>query len=96
MDQRKELFVILNELIGLMSRQVMVEVVSSIHNANWYALIDKATDISYKEQLCPIIRWEDNDFNIFDDSIELIDILKTDYETITIFLKDCLTKISFP
>ena len=51
----------------------MVEVVSSIHNANWCALIiDKETDISNKEQLCAIIWWVDNDSNIFENSIELI------------------------
>ena len=73
MGETKEVFIILNELIGLISWQAMVEVVSSIHNANWYALIiDKATDISNKEQLCAIILWVDNDFNIFEDSIELI------------------------
>ena len=88
MGERKEQFVILNELIGLMSQQVMVEVISSIECANRYALIiAEATDISNKERLCAIIRWEDNDFNIFEDSIELIDIPK-DYETITNFLKD--------
>ena len=42
---------ILNELIGLMSWHVMIEVfVSSIYSANWYALIlDEAIDISNKE-----------------------------------------------
>ena len=73
MGERKEVFIILNELIGLMSWQAMVEVVSSIHYANWYALIiDKETDISNKELLCAIIWWVDNDSNIFENSIELI------------------------
>ena len=67
-----------------MSRHVMVEALSSIYSANWYALIvDEATDICNKEQRCAIIRWVDNDFNIFEDPIESIDVPKTDSETLT-------------
>ena len=59
--ERKEVFVILNELIGLMSQQVIEEVISSIECANRYALIAvEATDTPTRSSFA-VIRWVDND-----------------------------------
>lgn len=43
---------------------------------------DETTDISRKEQLCVSIRWVNQNFKIEETPIELINILKTDGETI--------------
>ena len=53
-------------------------------------------DSSNKEQLCVSIRWVDNAFNICEDPIELIDVPKTDSDTLATLIKDCLVRFSLP
>ena len=55
-----------------------------IREAGMFSLIaDEATDISQKEQLCVTIRWLDSHFEIHETPVELIQVPKTDSETLT-------------
>ena len=88
---------ILNEMIGLLGRNVLMDILADIRIAKWYALIaDEATDVSNKEQLCVTIRWVDNECKIFEDFIELINVPKTDAETITDLLTDSMIRHQLP
>ena len=54
---------IINEMIKLMSRTVLQQLLVQIRKAGWFSLIaDETTDVSHKEQLCIAIRWVDNLF----------------------------------
>ena len=54
---------------------------------NVFALIvDEATDISHKEQICITFRCVDSDFNINEVLLELINVPKTDASTLTKFV----------
>ena len=56
-------------------------------------IADEATDISQKEQLCVTIRWLDSHFEIHGTPVELIQVRKTDSETLTTVLKDCFIRL---
>ena len=56
---------IINEMIMLMGRTVLQQLLVEIRKAYWFSLIaDETTDVSHKEQLCIAIRWVDNLFQI--------------------------------
>ena len=56
---------IINEMIILMSRTVLLQLLVEIRKACWFSLIaHETTDVSHKEQLCTAIRWVDNLFQI--------------------------------
>lgn len=88
---------IINEIIGIMAHHVLREILCEIKGSIRYALIaDEALDSSNKEQLCITIRWVDDAFDIHEDPVELIDIPKTDSDTLTTLIKDCLLRFSLP
>lgn len=73
-----------------MAHHVLGEILCEIRGSVRYALIaDEAVDSSNKE-LCITIRWVDDAFNIHEDPVELIDVPKTDSNTLTTLIKDCL------
>ena len=75
---------IINEMISSMGQHVLREILGEIRGSLRYSLIaDEAADISNKEQLCITIRWVDDAFNIHEDPVELIDVPKTDSNTLT-------------
>ena len=79
----------INEIVGL----ILYEMRGLIR----YAMIaDEALDNSNKEQLCITIRWVDDAFDIHEDPVELIDVPKTDSDTLTTLIKDCLLRFSLP
>ena len=64
---------IINEMIAIMSMEVLREILSDIRRVGTFSLIaDEATDTSQKEQLCITIRWVGNEFQIHETSVELI------------------------
>ena len=52
-------------------------------------------DLSHKEQLMLCIRWVDNELSIREDPLELIHVPKTDTDTLTSVVKDCLIQFNF-
>ena len=88
---------IINEMIKLMSRTVLQQLLVEIRKAGWFSLIaDETTDVSHKEQLYTAIRWVDNLFQINQMPLELINVPKTDADTITHLIKDYLIRMSLP
>ena len=88
---------IINEMISSMGQHVLREILGEIRGSLRYSLIaDEAADISNKEQLCITIRWVDDAFNINEDPVELIDVPKTDSNTLTTLIKDSLLRFSLP
>lgn len=82
---------IINKQIALMGLSVLRSLLVNIREAEWFSLIvDEATDVSNKEQLALGVRWVDKDLSVNEDSSELVHVLKTDSNTLTHVLKDCL------
>ena len=89
--------VILNEQISLMGLTVLRGLLNDIKAAQWFSIIvDEATDISHKEQLTLCVRWVDMELTIHEDPLELVHVPKTDANTLTSVVKDCLIRFSLP
>ena len=64
---------------------------------SWFSLLaDEATDVNYKEQMCVVIRWVDESYEIFEDPIGLLQASRTDSNTLTSGLKDVLVRCILP
>ena len=88
---------IINEIMQIMSNYILRQLLVSIREASMYSLIvDEATDISKKEQLCMCIRWVDKDFEIHEDPVELTNVPKTDAKTLSAVIKDSLIRFALP
>lgn len=70
-------------------------ILGSIREAAIYSVIaHEARDVSKTEQLCVCIRWVDKAFEIHEDFLELMDIPKTDAETISNEIKKIFKQFS--
>ena len=88
---------IVNEQIQLMADFVLRQFLTEIKRAMWFTVIaDEATDINYNEQMSVVIRWVDQDYDLHEDPIGLIQVPKTDSETLTTALKDVLIRCILP
>lgn len=58
-------------------------VLKDIRSVEWFSLIaDEAADVSNREQLVVCIRWVDSNFDIHEDPVELINVPRTDSQTL--------------
>jgi len=88
---------IVNNQIKLIAHSVLTNILSDIRKAHCFSVIaDEATDVSNREQLTVCIRWVDDDFCIYEEPTELIELPKIDAETITEELNGCLGKHNIP
>lgn len=86
-----------NEQIALMGLSVLRGLLSEIRKAECYSIIaDEATGVSHKEQLVICIRWVDDNFDVHEDPVELVNVPKTDTNTLTTCIKDCLLRCCLP
>jgi len=85
---------LVNDHIKLIAHSVLTNLLSDIREAHWFSVTaDEATNFSNKEQLNVCIRWVVMMIlYAYEDPIELINLPKTDAETITRELKGCLGK----
>ena len=82
---------IIHEQMGLMANNILREILHEIREVGMYAIIgDETSDVRLKEQLCICIRWVDDNFDIHGAPLELINVPKTDSNTLTTLIKDCL------
>ena len=89
--------VIINEQIELMADNVLHGLLSEIRCAPWFSVIaDEASDVNYKEQKCVVIRWVEEVCDIYEDPIGLMQVPKTDADTLTVALKDVLVRCILP
>ena len=80
-----------------MSNRVIRQILSGIRVAKIFSLIaNEATDVAHKEQLCMTIRWVGKSFQIYETPVELINVPKTDSETLTMVITDSLMRLSLP
>ena len=88
---------IVHEQMGLMANHILREILHEVREAGAFALLaDEASDVSLKEQLCISIRWVDDNFAIYEAPLELINVPKTDSNTLCSLIKDGLVRFSLP
>ena len=88
---------IVNEIMGLMARHVLNEILNEVREASLYSLIaDEASDVAHKEQICVSIRWMDSSLSTHESPVELIHAPSTDSSTLTMIITDCLLRLALP
>ena len=88
---------IIHEQMGLMANNILREILHEIREDGMYAILgDETSDVSLKEQLYICIRWVDDNFDIHEAPLELINVPKTDSNTLTAVIKDCLVRFALP
>ena len=88
---------IVNELITSMGQFVLRKILAEVRTALWFTIIiDEATDISHNEQMSLSVRWEDNNYEIYERTLGLIQLPNTKAETIFLTAKDVLIRCSLP
>ena len=90
---------IVNELITIMGHNVLRAVLDKVkmQNPAWYAIIaDEATDVNFNEQLNLSLRYVDYDYTISEDPVGLFCMPNTTAATLSIVIKDMLTRCSLP
>lgn len=89
--------VIVNEQLKLMANQLLRSLLSDVKSVSWFSIMaDEATDISHNEQMGVAIRWVSSSYEIQEEPIGLIQVPKTDSETLTSALKDVLIRCVLP
>ena len=62
--------------------------------SKWFAIIgDETRDLTNSEQLSISIRWVSSNYEIHEDLIEMIQVPKTDAETLSMAIKDVLISV---
>ena len=88
---------IINELITLMGKAILRDLLVNIREANWFAILaDETRDVSNHEQLSLSIRWVDKSYLIHEDFIGLVHVLQTTADSLTAAIKDVLIRCILP
>ena len=68
-----------------MGLSMLRKLLDDIRSAKFYSVIaDEVTNVSNREQMAVCIRWIDEDFAAHEDPVELIQLPKTDSNTIAV------------
>ena len=85
---------IINEIIGIMGRNVLRSLLSDIQNQKFFSLMaDETRDISNREQLVICLRWVSECYEVQEDLVSLAQLDNTSAETIYLTLKACLIQL---
>lgn len=74
----------------------MRDLLQEIREAIFSLIVNEATDISNKEQLCISPRWVDCTLAIHEAPIEFIAVPRTDAATLTMIIKVALIRFALP
>ena len=84
---------IINEFITLMGNDLLRQLLSSIRQATWYAVIaDERADVANHEQLSLSIHCVGKEYDINEDFIGLVHVPRTTSNTLTMAIKDVLVR----
>uniref|UniRef100_H3A554 HAT C-terminal dimerisation domain-containing protein n=1 Tax=Latimeria chalumnae TaxID=7897 RepID=H3A554_LATCH len=86
-----------NELIQLISLDILQRLLEKIHEAGFYSILaDETCDTVNKKQLVVLFHWVDEEYTIHEDFIGLVDLPQTDSATIYSVLNDILIRCNIP
>ena len=84
-----------NELLKVMGLQVLRDIATSLHSAEFYSImVDEMTDVSNKEQAVLCFRWVSDDLIAHEDFVELYGIENTEAKTLVNMILDVLTRLN--
>ena len=84
-----------NELLKVMGLQVLRDIATSLHSAEFYSImVDETTDVSNKEQAVLCFRWVSDDLIAQEDFVGLYGIENTEAKTLVNMILDVLTRLN--
>ena len=84
---------IVDELVKLMGKAILKDIISKVTSAKWYAIIaDEATDVSGTEQVSISVRWVNSCYEVHEDLLGLKELPDTKAVTIHHKVKEFLVK----
>ena len=84
-----------NELLKVMGLQVLRDIATSLHSAEFYSImVDETTDVSNKEQAVLCFRWVSDDLIAHEDFVGLYGIENTEAKTLVNMILDVLTRLN--
>ena len=84
-----------NEMLMVMSLNVLREVARNLQNTLFYTvMVDEATDCSNKEQVVLVLRWVDDTLTVNEDFIGLYNVPSISADTLTGVIKDSLCRLN--
>ena len=84
-----------NELLKVMGLQVLRDIATSLHSAEFYSImVDETTDVSNKEQAVLCFRWVSDDLIAHEDFVGLYRIENTEAKTLVNMILDVLTRLN--
>ena len=84
-----------NELLKVMGLQVLRDIATSLHSAEFYSImVDEMTDVSNKEQAVLCFRWVSDDLIVHEDFVQLYGIENTEAKTLVNMILDVLTRLN--
>ena len=84
-----------NEMIRVMSRQVLHEVVASLHATPFYTnMADQTADKSNREQVVLCLRWVNNDFDVHEEFIGMYMVNACNVPTLTSVIWDVFQRLN--
>ena len=88
---------ILNEQVEIMANTILHSVLQEVQSADWFSILaDEAADVTRCEQMCMCIRWVSDEYEVSEDPIGLVQIPKTDTQTIFAALQDTCIRCTLP
>ena len=88
---------IINELITLMGNEVLRSLLKEINAETWYSVIaDEVTDVTNKEQFNISVRYVNDHYEIFEESLGFVEVPCIKSDILTAALKDVLIRCSLP
>ena len=83
-----------SELIKEMYRIVLLSIIKDVKRSKFFAIVvDETRDISGIEQMTVIIRWTDDDYNVYEDLVGLHQADKVDADSIVDMIKKVLMSL---
>ena len=84
-----------NEILQIMSRQVLNKISDSIHKSDFYSImIDETPDLSNKEQAVICFRYVDDNLEVFEDFFGLYQVETTKSDDMMNMVKDVLLRLN--
>jgi hypothetical protein len=88
---------VVNEIIDIMSQNILRSVLCEIRQALFYAILaDEVRDLSNREQLVLCIRWLNEDYEVFEEPMGLIQLTDSKASTILSAIQDSLVRLALP
>ena len=86
-----------NEMLEIMAHHVLRKILGCMQQSPFLAImLDETTDASNKEQLTVVMRWIDENFDVFEEFLGMYNLQSTNAESIVRAITDALIRFQIP